>query len=65
MIILPKFRSFQKSSLVHDDSFMERRRNRSIAGVLATIVFILSVGSYIGLYFYSNLLEEKNKKNSN
>ncbi len=51
-----------KSSLVRGDSFMERIRPRSIVGVLSILVFILTVGTYTGLYFYGNSLEEKNKK---
>ncbi len=51
-----------KSSLVREESFMERKRPRGIVGVLAVLVFILSFVSYIGLYFYGNLLDEKNKK---
>ncbi len=59
---IPKISFIPKSSLIHGESFMERKRPRSIMGVLATFVFMLSVGSYVGLYFYGDTLEEKNKK---
>ena len=58
----PKISFIPKSSLVREDSFLERKRPRSIMAVLSSLVFVLSVGSYAGLYFYGNLLEEKNKK---
>ncbi len=61
----PKISFIPKSSLVHEESFLERKRPKGIAEVLAVLVFVLSVGSYVFLYFYGNVLKEKNKKITN
>ncbi len=58
----PKISFIPKNSLVREDSFMERKNPMTIMGILSFIVFIMSVGSYAGLYFYGNRLEEENKK---
>lgn len=38
-----------KGSLIREEAFLERRRPRSVIGVLAVSLFVLTVGSYIGL----------------
>ncbi|MHB1118302.1 MAG: hypothetical protein ACYCZ7_02150, partial [Minisyncoccota bacterium] len=55
----PKISFIPKSPLVHQESFMERRRPRSVAGFLAIFLFIVSVGSYSGLYFYTSALSQE------
>ncbi len=42
-----------KGPLVRDGSFLERKRPQSAIGFLAIIVFVASVSSYVGLYFYN------------
>lgn len=56
---IPKVSFIPKGSLVRETSFLERRRPQSAIGFIAGFVFVASVGSYAGLYFYSNFLEEK------
>lgn len=59
----PKVSFIPKGSLAHEESFMERRRPRSVTGFLAIFAFVASVGSYAGFYFYANsLLKEVEKK---
>ena len=48
----PKLSFIPKGSLVREESFLERRRPQSVMGIVATLAFILSFGSYAGLYFY-------------
>lgn len=55
----PKVSFIPKGSLVREESFLERPRPRSVMGFLAFFAFIISVGSYAGLYFYRGTLEEK------
>lgn len=59
----PKVSFIPKNPLTHEESFMDRRRPRSIAGFLATFAFVVSVSAYGGLYFYNASLtkELKNK----
>lgn len=56
---LPKVSFIPKSPLAHKESFMERRRPRSITGFLAIFIFVVSVGAYVGLYFYDRSLVQK------
>lgn len=55
----PKVSFIPKGSLVRETAFLERRRPRSAIGLIAILVFIASVGSYAGLYFYNGSLEKK------
>lgn len=48
-----------KSSLVREESFLERPRPRSVIGFLAVAVFVLCVGGYSALSFYRKSLDEK------
>ncbi len=52
----PKISFIPKGSLVREESFLERRRPQSAIGLLAGIVFILSVASFVGLYYYNSKL---------
>lgn len=45
-----------KGSLAREETFLERPRPRSLLGFFATFVFLASVGSYVGLYFYNDIL---------
>ncbi|OHA84419.1 MAG: hypothetical protein A2937_01645 [Candidatus Yonathbacteria bacterium RIFCSPLOWO2_01_FULL_47_33b] len=59
----PKVSFIPKGPLAREESFMMRRRPRSITGFLAIFAFIVSVGSYGGFYFYEKtLLAEVEKK---
>lgn len=55
----PKISFIPKASLVREQSFLERPRPRSAFGILASLVFVAAAGSYIGLYFYNNSLEQQ------
>jgi len=55
----PKISFIPKGSLVHEESFLERPRPRSAIGIAAIFIFAVAVLSYIGLYFYNNILEGK------
>lgn len=48
-----------KGSLAREETFLERPRPRSLLGLFATFVFLASVGSYVGLYFYNNILADR------
>lgn len=48
-----------KGPLTREESFLERKRPRSAIGFLAAFVFLASVGSYVGLYFYDASLVKK------
>lgn len=52
----PKVSFIPKGSLVREESFLERRRPQSAIGLLAGIVFVLVVSSFVGLYYYNNKL---------
>lgn len=53
----PKISFIPKASLVREQSFLERPRSRSVIGVLASIIFVAAIVSYVGLYFYNGSLE--------
>lgn len=55
----PKVSFIPKSPLSREESFMERRRPRSITGFFAIFAFVVSVGSYAGLYFYEDALSKE------
>lgn len=59
----PKVSFIPKSPLAREESFFERKRPRSVIGTLATVLFIVGIGSYAGLYFYNvSLAQEIVKK---
>lgn len=47
-----------KGSLIREESFLERRRPRSVIGFIAVSVFVLSVSAYIVLYYYNSSLTQ-------
>lgn len=49
----PKVSFIPKNPLAREESFMERRRPRSITGFIAIFVFMASVGAYVGLRIYN------------
>lgn len=53
----PKVSFIPKSPLAQEESFLMRRRPRSITAYLAIFTFVVSVGSYIGFYFYEDSLK--------
>lgn len=52
----PKVSFIPKGSLVRETPFLERRRPRSVVGLVAGLVFTVSVGSFAGLSFYNDFL---------
>ena len=52
----PKVSFIPKSPLAQEESFLMRRRPRSITAYLAIVMFTASVGSYGGFYFYEGTL---------
>jgi hypothetical protein len=48
-----------KGPLTREESFLERKRPRSVIGFLAAFVFLASVGAYTALYFYDTSLVKK------
>lgn len=59
----PKVSFIPKGPITREESFLDRRRPRSITGFLAIFAFVASVGSYAGFYFYQKtLLQEVEKK---
>lgn len=58
----PKVSFIPKSPLTREESFMNRRRPRSITGFLAIFSFVVSIGSYAGLYFYESTLSKEVEK---
>lgn len=54
--ITPKFSFIPKGSLVRDESFFERRRPRSVMGIIAITAFLLSISAYAALYYYNTVL---------
>ncbi len=55
----PKVSFIPKSPLAQEESFLMRRRPRSITAYLAIFTFIVSVGSYGGFYFYEGTLSKE------
>ncbi len=55
----PKISFIPKGSLIREETFLERPRSRSAIGIVAIFVFIISAGSFAGLYFYNNLLNDQ------
>lgn len=55
----PKVSFIPKSSLVREESFLERPRPRSVMGILAIVAFFASAGSYAGLYYSQSSLEKQ------
>lgn len=47
-----------KGSLIREESFLERRRPRSVLGFIAASAFLLSVSAYVVLYIYNNSLTQ-------
>lgn len=52
----PQVSFIPKKPLAEDDVFFARQRPRSVIGLLAGLLFLASVGAYIGLYFYEDIL---------
>lgn len=48
-----------KSSLVREESFLERPRPRSVIGIFAIVIFVASVGSYFSLRQYRVSVEDQ------
>jgi hypothetical protein len=55
----PKVSFIPKSPLAQEESFLMRRRPRSITGFLAIFLFVMSIGSYAGLSFYEGTLSSE------
>lgn len=55
----PKISFIPKSPLGEEDIFIARPRPRSILGFLAALLFLASVGAYVGFYFYEDFLQRK------
>lgn len=55
----PKISFIPKGSLVREESFMNRRRPRSLAGVLAGVVLFATVGAYTVFYYYNTNFEKE------
>lgn len=54
----PKVSFIPKGSLVREDSFLERRRPKSVIGFIAGIFFVVSTGSYAALYYLNDSLNQ-------
>lgn len=54
----PKVSFIPKSTLVRDESFLERPRPRSLLGFLAVVSLFASVGAFAGLTIYKHSLEK-------
>lgn len=52
----PKISFIPKGPLSREETFLERPRPRSLLGFFAAFIFLASVGSYGGLYFYNDIL---------
>ncbi|MFA5996935.1 MAG: hypothetical protein WC791_00425 [Candidatus Paceibacterota bacterium] len=52
----PKVSFIPKGSLVHQDSFLERSRPRSVIGIIAIFVFVITVAAYVSLLYYNDSL---------
>lgn len=55
----PKISFIPKGSLVREESFLERPRPRSVAGLIAAFSVIACVGAYAGFYFYNDSFEKE------
>ena len=55
----PKVSFIPKSSLVRDESFLERPRPRSLLGFLAIVSVLASLGAYGGLRFFDYTLNKQ------
>ena len=55
----PKISFIPKGSLIREETFLERPRPRSAIGIVAVFIFIISVGSFAGLYFYNSSLNDQ------
>lgn len=58
----PQISFIPKSPLGEEDIFVARPRPRSVLGFLATLLFLVSVGAYIGLYFYEDFISRNIQK---
>ncbi len=58
----PQISFIPKSPLGEEDIFIARPRPRSVLGFLAALLFLVSVGAYIGLYFYDDFLSRNIQK---
>lgn len=47
-----------RGSLVREESFLERRRPRSVLGFLAFLCFVSSIGAYAGFSYYNDSLNK-------
>lgn len=59
----PKVSFIPKSPLSQEESFLLRRRPKSITGFIAIFMFVGSIGLYAGLYLYENTLADQLTKN--
>lgn len=48
-----------KTPLAHEERFFERKRPRSVMGIIAATVLTVIVGAYAGLYYWNIVLAEK------
>ncbi|MBI5077833.1 MAG: hypothetical protein HZB11_00485 [Candidatus Yonathbacteria bacterium] len=55
----PKISFIPKGSLVREESFLERRRPRSVMGFIAGIAFVSIIGAYAGLFYYNGILNQE------
>lgn len=58
----PQISFIPKSPLGEEDIFIARSRPRSVLGFFAVFLFLMSVGAYIGLYFYDDFLSRNIQK---
>lgn len=58
----PQISFIPKNPLGEEDIFIARPRPRSVLGFLAALLFLVSVGAYIGLYFYGDFLSRNIQK---
>lgn len=58
----PQISFIPKNPLTENDVFIARQRPRSVLGLLAGFLFLASVGAYIGLYLYEDILLENIQK---
>ncbi|MCK9345264.1 MAG: hypothetical protein M0P64_04090 [Candidatus Pacebacteria bacterium] len=54
----PKVSFIPKGSLVREESFLERSRPRSVMGVIASTLFVLTFSAYAGFYYYNDKLNQ-------
>lgn len=55
----PKVSFIPKSSLVREESFLERPRPRSVMKILAVGTFVVSLSAYLGLWYYGKSLSDE------